>query len=138
FDRLTTGTVISIKVVGKTPFESSSKADVQITSPSVGYDGTRLKLTFAQEGTTLYYHWGTTGLRPSSDYRATVSITDSSGFWSASLAFTLSPRIPEPQVLSTSTDVFLPFHDLGLHFTRTYNYSSTFRQSAGPLGTGWT
>ncbi|MCP5560426.1 MAG: hypothetical protein H7A55_22025 [Verrucomicrobiaceae bacterium] len=110
---------------------------VRIRSASAGYDSGDQPLTFEQDGRSLYFNWPTSLRQPTSDYEVTVTAQTANGPTTHSTGIALAPEVPDKYILASERDLFLPFWDIGLQFTRVFPYTSAFYGFKGALGYGW-
>lgn len=128
-----TGRMVRIDVDVASGSEKIVSGTIRITSASQGYDSGVQPLLFG----SIFFMWDTTGLNPASDYKALVTLTDSSGQTATdnSLTITLAPNPPAINKLVSDVDVNVPAAGLPVRVVRTYLLDSTFD---GPFGYGWT
>lgn len=125
---------------------------VRIISQSTGYDSGSQALTFEQSGRSLYYHWGTGGLKPAADYKIYISLTKAQALAGSINALAdenegdadkpdetvkLSFRPFEPPSLSEALDANAPAPGISLEFRRVFPHDSSNAPYLGPLGRGW-
>ncbi len=137
--RIVVGEVVLVSVFDASLAASNARGSVRITSISTNYDSGPQQLTFTEFGNTLYYRWPTTGLKPADDYEITATTQDNAGSWSDRIRITLSPHVTQLiKVLNTAEDLYLPYIQSGLQFSRRFRYESAYHPYVGDLGFGWT
>jgi len=137
-ERYQTGDTVRITVTDReNPFKITG-ATVRIRSKSAGYDSGDQRLVSEADRRSYLYQWRTATLAPAGDYHATV-VAELAGGLTASKEFdvALHPVVVEETVLDRTTDLRLPFWDLGLQVTRQFRYESAYGIYGGPLGYGW-
>jgi RHS repeat-associated protein len=138
-ERFQTGDVVTMRVREQVDTFGIAGGTIRIRSTSTRYDSGAQPLVFEADGRSLYFHWSTSALRPVSDYRARVTVTmKAGGTRSREVLVGLHPVVTEETILERTTDLSLPYWDLGLHLTRSYQYESGYGIYKGALGYGWT
>lgn len=137
------GSIVRLYAVEGSGEGDVASGKIRITSSSQGFDSGSQPLLIPA-GTVLpvreedrnYFHWDTAGLKPGSDYRVAVSLTDRAGHTTtnSSLKLTLGPRPPVSTHLVATTDLVVPARGMPVVITRSYVADSGFQ---GPLGFRW-
>jgi len=127
------GSMVKIAVTEAYNAQDIATASIRITSVSAGYDSGIQNLT---AGTPLFYHWDTIGLKPASDYLATIKLTDKRGQsdQNSSLIISLIPNFSGPKILAGQVDLSIPAAGIAINISRSYFLGSGFNES---LGFGW-
>ncbi len=129
----TTGEMVKITIEEGTHEGDIAEGTIHIISIKTGYDSGVRNLSSG----SIFYHWDTSGLSPSDDYRVEVKLVDTGGKEAIdnSLVITLTPNFPAINKLVSQMDMSVGSIGSPFRIQRTYLLDSGFNNS---LGFGWT